>query len=321
MKKQSSLLETRSSSFYMGLAVVVALSSLSVLPVNAAHGGWARCGGGGCRVGWYPSHRSSRRHYGRRGYRYSRSPMDFVQEFLEETPLYLNSLLRQQQEKQNSAMSDDEGEAANDDEQPQNDKQVGESSQFSSSTTSPSASSWFSSMLSPPTPRYEIFESPDGVVEMAMEVPGMSPKALSVEIENDALLQIRGYRSEIIDGNVIDEEPDRETDLLFEKVFELDGSMDVEQIEVFLSRGILTIRIPKKVKVVKHIRIMSSLDDDDEDSHGMIKATVLRSIKKKQQKQNKTSKRKQQIEDSDNDIEITDDDNDENNDSDVNEWQ
>ena len=153
-----------------------------------------------------------------------------------------------------------------------------------------------------------------------MEVTGMSPKALSVEIENDTLLQIRAYRSEIINENVDNEGLDLESDLLFEKVFELDGSMDVEQIEVFLSRGILTIRIPKKVKVVKHIRIMSSSDDDDEDSHRMVKATVLRSIKKKQMKQNKASKRKQQIEESDNDIEITDDDAG-SNDDDVKEWQ
>ena len=134
---------------------------------------------------------------------------------------------------------------------------------------------------------------------MRMEVPGMAPQDLSVEVENDRLLRIRGLRSSStnnIDAPAEIDDDDETSDskvriaspydrhremVLFQEVFELEDDMDTEHIEVFLSRGILTVKVPKNVKVVKHIPIVASNEDDDVD---LINATIVTTTKQKTKK-------------------------------------
>jgi len=97
-------------------------------------------------------------------------------------------------------------------------------------------------------PRYSISQSEDGkFVELAMEVPGVPADELSVEVENGDILRIRGSRTIRESGSVSKTE--------FDQSFQLDKDIDVENISVSLSSGILTVVAPKKEHVVKRISL------------------------------------------------------------------
>ena len=104
------------------------------------------------------------------------------------------------------------------------------------------------------TPRYDVTEDPEtGVVELTMEVPGVMPKDLTVELENDSLLRIKGTRKFKHNGSVMESE--------FDQTFKVDEGADTERLEVTLSAGILRIKAPKKEKIVKKLEI--STDDEE----------------------------------------------------------
>lgn len=107
-------------------------------------------------------------------------------------------------------------------------------------------------------PRYSITQSDDGkIVELAMEVPGVPAKDLTVEVENGNVLRIRGSRTIRESGSLTKTE--------FDQSFQLDEHIDVENISVSLSSGILSITAPKKEPVVKRIQLKiaetESIDD------------------------------------------------------------
>ena len=102
------------------------------------------------------------------------------------------------------------------------------------------------------TPRYTVSEDPHtGVVELEMELPGVKAKDLDIELENGSLLRIKGSRSTKQSGKSE-----------FDQLFELDKNVDPERIEVSLSDGILSVRAPKREKVVKKIEILVKGGDD-----------------------------------------------------------
>jgi HSP20 family molecular chaperone IbpA len=100
---------------------------------------------------------------------------------------------------------------------------------------------------------YDITEDPQtGVIELTMEVPGMSAKDLEIELASENQLRIRGSRKVKQHGSLALSE--------FDQVFTLERDVDSERVEATLSAGILTIRVPKVERVVKKIPIV--VDDD-----------------------------------------------------------
>lgn len=103
-------------------------------------------------------------------------------------------------------------------------------------------------------PRYSISQSEDGkVVELAMEVPGVSAKDLSVEVGSGNILCVRGSRTIRDSGSM--------TKAKFDLSFQLDNDIDVENISVSLSSGILSVTAPRKENVVKRIQLSISEDE------------------------------------------------------------
>jgi HSP20 family molecular chaperone IbpA len=94
-------------------------------------------------------------------------------------------------------------------------------------------------------PRYSISELDGGKsFELSMEVPGVAASDLTVEVENDNLLHIRGTRTIRESGSISKSE--------FDQSFQLED-IDVKGIAVSLSNGILTVIAPKKEPVVRRI--------------------------------------------------------------------
>mmetsp|Transcript_3382 Transcript_3382/g.9671 ORF Transcript_3382/g.9671 Transcript_3382/m.9671 type:complete len:234 (-) Transcript_3382:60-761(-) len=106
-------------------------------------------------------------------------------------------------------------------------------------------------------PRYSISQSDDGkTIELAMELPGVPAKDLSIEVEEGKVLRIQGTRTLRENGSVIKSE--------FEQSFQLED-VDVENISVSLDSGILTITAPKKEPVVKRIPLQIKEEEQTSD--------------------------------------------------------
>ena len=90
------------------------------------------------------------------------------------------------------------------------------------------------------TPRYHISETETGT-ELTMEVPGVSAKDLSIEIQDDNLLRISGARRYQEHGS--------DHEYKFEQTFSLDN-VNADDIKVTLVSGILRISAPRKEKVM-----------------------------------------------------------------------
>lgn len=108
-------------------------------------------------------------------------------------------------------------------------------------------------------PNYTVSRGENGVVELSFEIPGVAAKDLSVELEDGNLLRIRGKRR-------WSEEHGSETETEFDRVFRLDDDIDVSNIQVSLSYGILRVRAPRKEKSIRKIQI-TTIDDDKVDVH------------------------------------------------------
>ena len=105
------------------------------------------------------------------------------------------------------------------------------------------------------TPRYDISEDCEaGVVELTMELPGVSAKDLDIELENENQLRIRGLRKIRYHGTWVRSE--------FDQIFQLDHNVDTERLEASLAAGILSVRVPKREKHVKKIAIVSEDEPD-----------------------------------------------------------
>jgi HSP20 family protein len=98
------------------------------------------------------------------------------------------------------------------------------------------------------SPRYDVSEDPEtGLVELVMEVPGLSAADLDIELENESFIRIKGSRKVKQNGNM--------KESAFEQVFQLDEDVDPGRLDVSLADGILSVRAPKKDKVIKKIKI------------------------------------------------------------------
>jgi HSP20 family molecular chaperone IbpA len=98
------------------------------------------------------------------------------------------------------------------------------------------------------TPRYSISRAEDGTVELALEIPGVAAKDLSVDLENGNMLRIRGARK-------WKDEQGSEVETEFDRVFRLDDDIDVSRVKVALSSGILRVQAPQREKVIRSIPI------------------------------------------------------------------
>ena len=96
------------------------------------------------------------------------------------------------------------------------------------------------------SPRYEISETAAGTVELSMELPGVQAKDLSVEITDDNRLLVSGSRRHEQYGNIYVSR--------FDQTFSLD-TVNVDELKVTLSAGILRISAPKKKKITRKLAI------------------------------------------------------------------
>lgn len=103
-------------------------------------------------------------------------------------------------------------------------------------------------------PRYSVAEDAEtGVVELMMELPGVTAQDLKVEVlEDGKTLRIAGSRKYVRHGSMYESDFDQSFDM---------QNVDPERLKVSLSAGILRVQAPKKEKTVKRIPI--SVDDDD----------------------------------------------------------
>jgi HSP20 family protein len=93
----------------------------------------------------------------------------------------------------------------------------------------------------------------DEDVKVYMDVPGVTPDDLEIELEND-VLTVRGerrfpYQSD--DGNQASQRVERGFGR-FERVLRVPRGLDPGAIEASLSNGVLTLRIPKPEPLKPH---------------------------------------------------------------------
>ena len=114
------------------------------------------------------------------------------------------------------------------------------------------------------SPQYEVYHNPDtNAVELTMEIPGVTAKDLSIELENHSMLRIRGTRHQRKNGNSFTSE--------FEQLFQLDTDVDPEKLKVTLSAGVLRVVAPKKEREVRTLTVdvheEDINDEKDEPNH------------------------------------------------------
>lgn len=165
-----------------------------------------------------------------RSYQFSRGPaggvdaaFDLVSEIFS-MPLYANSLMRQQVDSQHSQHNQGDS-------------------------------------MSPP---HAVNEDPDtGTIELLMEVPGVLAENLSVELEDDKVLRIRGSRTSARNGSVVESK--------FDQVFTMDKDVDPNQMKVTLSAGILRVTAPKREQIIKVLPV----ETEDTEYPAAIEANVV----------------------------------------------
>lgn len=93
-------------------------------------------------------------------------------------------------------------------------------------------------------PRVDIYETEESIVVL-LEMPNVEKDDINVKVEN-GFLYISGRReNEMIDGEYLL----RETrDVQFERVFELEKDLDVNNVNAVYNKGVLKLTIGKKEK-------------------------------------------------------------------------
>ena len=95
------------------------------------------------------------------------------------------------------------------------------------------------------SPRYMVSENKEeGLIELSMELPGVSANDLNVEIEDNRILRIQGSRT-IAQGMTSE----------FDRSFQLDKEINPSSIHVTLSSGILKVTGAKKEREIKQLPI------------------------------------------------------------------
>jgi len=94
-------------------------------------------------------------------------------------------------------------------------------------------------------PRADIREEKDSYI-VSLEMPGVRKEGLEIFVENSELTII-GRRTDLpVKGELLYRESRRAD---FRRVFELDGSIDVDRISARMENGIVTLTLPKAEKV------------------------------------------------------------------------
>jgi len=111
-------------------------------------------------------------------------------------------------------------------------------------------------------PGYDI-ASTDTSVKIFIDLPGVKMEDISIEVENDKLLRIRGERKMVVKKKG---EEETKSEIQFEKSFSLDTSFDSSKIVANLTDGVLTVTIPKisiqaEEKTVRKIEVKTGSQD------------------------------------------------------------
>jgi len=98
------------------------------------------------------------------------------------------------------------------------------------------------------TPPYTVSQDPEtGIIELTMEIPGVSVEELSVELEDDKLLRVKGSRTSTQNGSRVETQ--------FDQVFQIDENVDPERLKVTLLAGILRVTAPKREQIIKRLPV------------------------------------------------------------------
>jgi HSP20 family molecular chaperone IbpA len=133
-------------------------------------------------------------------------------------------------------------------------------------------SSIFGESKTPSPPFFEVSKDDDGTVELVIEVPGLSERDLTVEVENGNVLRVKGVRTQRKNGYLSQTE--------FDESIHLEDTVDVEKLKAHLSAGILTITVPRKPTMIKKIKIAS----DDPPSMLDLKTSKAPNVQRKAKK-------------------------------------
>jgi HSP20 family protein len=93
------------------------------------------------------------------------------------------------------------------------------------------------------SPRYEIIDN-DSMFQVAVDVPGVSPKDISITLEEDGhLLLIKGVRQSKTDSYSFSTK--------FSQTFSIDPSVDIDKFTAKLENGVLIVAAPKDMKRIE----------------------------------------------------------------------
>jgi HSP20 family protein len=95
-------------------------------------------------------------------------------------------------------------------------------------------------------PACDIFEDQDGV-KLVMEVPGVNPDDLKIQLENN-MLTIRGEKRQVAEEKADRVHRYERSYGSFERSFSLPSTVDAERIQATTDNGVLTISLPKVEK-------------------------------------------------------------------------
>jgi HSP20 family protein len=117
------------------------------------------------------------------------------------------------------------------------------------------------SVLVRSSPGYEINET-DDKYQIAVDVPGVNAKDMSVQLENDGkLLHISGGRKVVTDNTT--------TETKFEKRFTIGSNVDMQKVTANLADGVLVLSAPKienKEKPLLNIKITEGPLEEKKDA-------------------------------------------------------
>jgi HSP20 family molecular chaperone IbpA len=102
-------------------------------------------------------------------------------------------------------------------------------------------------------PPFDISEDDDSTVQLKMTIPGLVSQDLNVGLENDRVLRVRGSRTRYENGYTSLSD--------FDESIRLGDNVDVGNLQVNLSTGVLTITAPKKPTRMRSLAI--SFDDPE----------------------------------------------------------
>ena len=95
-------------------------------------------------------------------------------------------------------------------------------------------------------PACDIFEDKDGI-KLVMEVPGVDPGDVNLQLENN-VLTIRGEKRQEVEEKADRVHRYERSYGSFERTFSLPSTVDADQIEADISDGVLTVVLPKAEK-------------------------------------------------------------------------